>query len=202
MKKTNIILLVAALFLSCNLFASEFKEQVAPPAKKQSQFAMGHFGFSLVPDCSFGLTYGQVKGLGWYANVMTDFGFRFSSDLAADENGCVDGMLPFYTKKKKTSYFAVTVGGIANIEIPNYAHLPNMFLFGGLGYGYRGVFYELTNGEWASWDLPSSPKAGLHWEIGGMCEVENIAISLGVSSVTNFKKANFFEMKLGVGYFF
>ena len=194
--------MVVSLFFSSYVLASEANEQAAPPSKKSSQFAMGHFGFSLVPDCSFGVTYGQVKGVGWYANLMTDFGFRFSSDISADENGYVDGVLPFYTKKKKTSYLAVTVGGIANIQIVNYSQLPEMYIFGGVGYGYRGVFYELTNGEWASWDLPSSPQGGMHWEIGGMCEIENIALSLGVSSVTNFKKANFFEMKLGVGYFF
>ncbi|MBP5583832.1 MAG: hypothetical protein J6X43_07755 [Bacteroidales bacterium] len=202
MKKTYIFLLLACLSFSSQIFASEAYEQVAPPSKKSSQFALGHFGFSLAPDCSFGLTYGQVKGVGWYANLMTDFGFRFSGDMSADANGYVDGVLPFYTQKKKTSYFALTVGGIANIQVVNYSQLPEMYIFGGLGYGYRGVFYELTDGQWVSWDIPSSPKGGLHWEFGGMCEIEDIAISLGVSSVTNFQKSNFFEIKLGVGYFF
>lgn len=202
MKKSCILIIVASLFLSGYTFALEACEQIAPPSKKSSQFALGHFGFSLAPDCSFGVTYGQVKGVGWYANLMTDFGFRFSGDMSADANGYVDGVLPFYTQKKKTSYLAVTVGGVANIQVVNYSQLPEMYIFGGLGYGYRGVFYESTDGQWVSWDIPSSPRGGLHWEFGGMCEIESIAISLGVSSVTNFKKSNFFETKLGVGYFF
>ncbi len=201
------------LVLPISIFAAEnfsspslvLNTQTSPNISRQKQLAMGHLGVALYPDFSFGFTYGQVEveSFGWYANITTDFGFNFSSDFEADEEGFIDGTYPFYTGKKKTSYFGLTVGGIARIEIPSHRLAFPLFLMGGVGYGNRTVTYEMADGSWANWKTKSSPRSGLRWEMSAMANVyDDIVASVGIASVTNFNKSNFFELKLGVGYFF
>lgn len=204
--KKNIIILCFGLFLSSFVYASEPSVVLSPnttnsmsAVSRQQQFALGHIGVALYPDFSFGATYGQVDVFGWYANIMTDFGFRFSSDAKADAEGYIDGSYPFYTGKKRTSYFALTAGGVIRADIPSY-RIP-VFIMGGIGYGNRTVRYEMADGDWATWKTKSSPRSGLHWEVLAMTEYYDMAFSIGISSVTNFKQSNFFELKLGVGYF-
>ncbi|MCQ2959735.1 MAG: hypothetical protein MJ198_06040 [Bacteroidales bacterium] len=176
-----------------NIFSS------AAPVRQQ-QFALGHIGMSLYPDFSLGVTYGQVRVFGWYANLTTDFGFKFSTDYKADAAGYIDGEYPFYTGNKKTSYFALSAGYVVRMEIPSY-NIP-IYLLGGLGYGNRTVRYEMEDGSWASWKTSSSPRSGLRWEFMAMTSFDDIAVSAGISSVTNFNRSNFFELKIGGGYFF
>ena len=205
MKKKSLFSLLILFVFPSMIYASEVSQIVlqTPPnelqmTNRQKQFAIGHIGMALYPDFSFGATYGQVDVYGWYANVMTDFGFRFSSDAKADENGCIEGEYPFYTGKKRTSYFALTGGGVVRLEIPSY-RIP-VFLMAGIGYGNRTVRYEMADGDWATWKTKSSPRSGLHWEMQAMTDYNDMAISIGISSVTNFKQSNFFELKLGFGY--
>ena len=206
MKKKSLLTLLILFVVPSVMYASESSIVLKPQypneqqmTNRQKQFAMGHIGVALYPDFSFGATYGQVDVYGWYANIMTDFGFRFSSDAKADENGFINGEYPFYTGKKRTSYFALTGGGVIRTEIPSY-RIP-IFLMAGIGYGNRTVRYEMADGDWATWKSKSSPRSGLHWELQAMTDYNDMAFSIGVSSVTNFKQSNFFELKLGVGYF-
>ena len=206
MKKKSLLTLLILFVVPGIMYASESSIVLKPQypneqqmTNRQKQFAMGHIGVALYPDFSFGATYGQVDVYGWYANIMTDFGFRFSSDAKADENGFINGEYPFYTGKKRTSYFALTGGGVIRTEIPSY-RIP-IFLMAGIGYGNRTVRYEMADGDWATWKSKSSPRSGLHWELQAMTDYNDMAFSIGVSSVTNFKQSNFFELKLGVGYF-
>lgn len=204
-KKGLVILLLMAFPLSIfsmngmSFSSSQTSKTMNSPIRHQ-QFAMGHIGASLYPDFSFGATYGQVDIIGWYANITTDFGFNFSSDYEADANGLIDGDYPFYTGVKKTSYISLSAGWVVRLEVPS-VDLP-LFLLAGLGYGNRTVNYEMADGSWATWKTPSSPGSGLKWEIMGMTKYEDIAISLGIASVTDFNKSNFFELKIGGGYFF
>ncbi|MBP5722753.1 MAG: hypothetical protein IKO90_09410 [Bacteroidales bacterium] len=206
MKKKSLLTLLILFVVPSVIYASEPSIVLKPQSpneqqmtNRQKQFAMGHIGVALYPDFSFGATYGQVDVYGWYANIMTDFGFRFSSDAKADENGAINGEYPFYTGKKRTSYFALTGGGVVRTEIPSY-RIP-IFLMAGIGYGNRTVRYEMADGDWATWKSKSSPRSGLHWELQAMTDYNDMAFSIGVSSVTNFKQSNFFELKLGFGYF-
>lgn len=210
MRKKGLSLFLILCVFPGFLFASDFikplKITSEPQSQsgvlvtnRQSQFVMGHLGVALYPDFSLGVTYGQVDVYGWYANIMTDFGFRFSTDAKADANGYIDGDYPFYTGTKRTSYFAITGGGVLRMDIPSY-RIPVYFM-AGIGYGNRTVRYEMADGNWASWKTKSSPRSGLHWEMLAMTEFDDMAISLGISSVTNFKQSNYFELKLGFGYF-
>ena len=159
----------------------------------KSNFFLLNGAYSTCPQYSFGLTYGHVKRLGWYANVMSNFGFRFSSDYESDANGCINGEYPFYSGNHKATYLSASVGAVVRLHIPVY-------LYGGAGYGYRSVFYELATGEWASCKAETASSHGLHWEAGLLCNIKGFALSGGISSSTNFD-ASFFETKIGVGCF-
>ena len=159
----------------------------------KSNFFLLNGAYSTCPQYSFGLTYGHVKRLGWYANVMSNFGFTFSSDYESDANGCINGEYPFYSGNHKATYLSASVGAVVRLHIPVY-------LYGGVGYGYRSVFYELATGEWTSCKAETASSHGLHWEAGLLCNIKGFALSGGVSSSTNFD-ASFFETKIGVGCF-
>lgn len=159
----------------------------------KSNFFLLNGAYSTCPQYSFGLTYGHVKRLGWYANVMSNFGFTFSSDYESDANGCINGEYPFYSGSHKATYLSASVGAVVRLHIPVY-------LYGGVGYGYRSVFYELATGEWTSCKTETASSHGLHWEAGLLCNIKGFALSGGISSSTNFD-ASFFETKIGVGCF-
>ncbi|MBR4689937.1 MAG: hypothetical protein IKO90_05695 [Bacteroidales bacterium] len=158
-----------------------------------SNFFLLNGAYSSCPQYSFGLTYGHVKRFGWYANVMSNFGIRFSGEYESDAQGRINGEYPFYSGAKTSTYLSASVGAVARLHIP-------LYLYGGVGYGYRGVFYELTSGEWASCKAETASQHGLHWEAGLLCNIKGFALSGGVSSATNFD-ANFFEAKIGIGCF-
>ena len=159
----------------------------------KSNFFLLNGAYSSCPQYSFGLTYGHVKRLGWYANVMSNFGFKFTSDYESDANGCINGEYPFYSGNRKATYLSASVGAVVRLHIPVY-------LYGGAGYGYRSVFYELATGEWTSCKAETASSHGLHWEAGLLCNIKGFALSGGISSSTNFD-ASFFETKIGVGCF-
>lgn len=159
----------------------------------KSNFFLLNGAYSSCPQYSFGLTYGHVKRFGWYANVMSNFGFRFSGEYESDAQGRINGEYPFYSGAKTSTYLSASVGAVARLHIP-------LYLYGGVGYGYRGVFYELASGEWASCKAETASQHGLHWEAGLLCNIKGFALSGGVSSATNFD-ANFFEAKIGIGCF-
>ena len=159
----------------------------------KSNFFLLNGAYSSCPQYSFGLTYGHVKRFGWYANVMSNFGFRFSGEYESDAQGYINGEFPFYSGAKKSTYLSASLGAIVRLHIP-------LYLYAGAGYGYRGVFYELTSGEWASCKTETASQHGLHWEAGLLCNIKGFALSGGVSSATNFD-ANFFEAKIGIGCF-
>lgn len=159
----------------------------------KSNFFLLNGAYSSCPQYSFGLTYGHVKHFGWYANVMSNFGFRFSGEYESDAQGRINGEFPFYSGAKTSTYLSASVGAVARLHIP-------LYLYGGVGYGYRGVFYELVSGEWASCKAETASQHGLHWEAGLLCNIKGFALSGGVSSATNFD-ANFFEAKIGIGCF-
>lgn len=74
-------------------------------------------------------------------------------------------------------------------------HIP-MYLYAGVGYGYRGLFYETTDHEWVAWHTANTIYHGMHWEAGLMGNIKGFAISQGVSSITDFSNM-YYEEKLG-----
>ena len=159
----------------------------------KSKLFLVNVAYSSCPQYSFGLTYGHVRRFGWYVNVMSNFGFRFSGEYESNDQGRVNGVFPFYSGTKTSTYLSTSLGALIRLHIP-------LYLYGGVGYGYRGLFYELATGEWASCKVKTASQHALHWEAGLLCKIKGFALSGGVSSTTNFY-ANFFEAKIGIGYF-
>lgn len=159
-----------------------------------TNFIMLNGAYALYPEYAFGITYGRVKQGGFYINAMMNTSFKFSSEYTGDSNGYIQGEYPFYTGEKKSTRVSATLGGLVRMHAPVY-------FYAGLGYGYRGLFYETTDGEWVAWHTPNTVYHGMHWEAGLMGNIKGFGISMGISGITDFGNI-YYEGKLGLGYCF
>lgn len=168
------------------------KERIA--AYPWSNFVMVNGAYALYPEYAFGITYARVKQYGFYVSAMMNPSVRFHADHYASANGAIDGEYPFYSGKHTSTRISATAGALVRLHIP-------MYLYAGVGYGYRGLFYETTEHEWVAWRTANTIYHGMHWEAGLMGNIKGFAISLGVSSITDFSNM-YYEAKLGLGYCF
>ena len=150
--------------------------------------------FALYPEYGFGLTYARVKQGGYYFSIMASPSIRFSADYKADSQGVINNVTPFYSGKKTSTRWSATIGGLVRMRIP-------LYFYGGVGYGYRGVFYETSEKEWVAWHTKNAVYHGMHWETGLVGNIKGFGLSLGVSGITDFTNL-YLEGKLGLGYCF
>lgn len=172
------------------------KERIA--AYPWSNFIMVNGAYALYPEYAFGITYARVKQCGFYISAMMNPSIRFHADYHSWENGWIYGEYgyeyPFYSGNYTSTRVSATAGALVRLHIP-------MYLYAGVGYGYRGLFYETTDHEWVAWHTANTIYHGMHWEAGLMGNIKGFAISLGVSSITDFSNM-YYEAKLGLGYCF
>lgn len=168
------------------------KERIA--AYPWSNLILINGAYALYPEYVFGITYARVKQYGFYVSAMMNPSVRFHADHYAFAGGTIDGEYPFYSGKHTSTRISATVGALVRLHIP-------MYLYAGVGYGYRGLFYETTDHEWVAWHTANTIYHGMHWEAGLMGNIKGFAISLGVSSITDFSNM-YYEAKLGLGYCF
>ena len=172
------------------------KERIA--SYPWSNFIMVNGAYALYPEYAFGITYAHVKQCGFYISAMMNPSIRFHADYHSWENGWIFGEYgyeyPFYSDNYTSTRVSATAGTLIRLHIP-------MYLYAGVGYGYRGLFYETTDHEWVAWHTANTIYHGMHWEAGLMGNIKGFAISLGVSSITDFSKM-YYEAKLGLGYCF
>ena len=168
------------------------KERIA--AYPWSNFVMVNGAYAFYPEYAFGITYARVKQYGFYVSAMMNPSVRFHADHYASANGAIDGEYPFYSGKHTSTRISATAGALVRLHIP-------MYLYAGVGYGYRGLFYETTEHEWVAWRTTNTIYHGMNWEVGLMGNIKGFAISLGVSSITDFSNM-YYEAKLGLGYCF
>ena len=172
------------------------KERIA--SYPWSNFIMVNGAYALYPEYAFGITYARVKQCGFYISAMMNPSIRFHADYHSWENGWIFGEYgyeyPFYSDNYTSTRVSATAGTLIRLQIP-------MYLYAGVGYGYRGLFYETTDHEWVAWHTANTIYHGMHWEAGLMGNIKGFAISLGVSSITDFSKM-YYEAKLGLGYCF
>ena len=168
------------------------KERIA--AYPWSNFVMVNGAYAFYPEYAFGITYARVKQYGFYVSAMINPSIRFQADHYASASGAIDGEYPFYSGKHTSTRISATAGALVRLYIP-------MYLYAGVGYGYRGLFYETTEHEWVAWRTANTIYHGMNWEAGLMGNIKGFAISLGVSSITNFSNM-YYEAKLGLGYCF
>ena len=154
--------------------------------------------YAFYPEYAFGITYARVKQCGFYISAMMNPSIRFHADYHASAHGTIYGDFygeyPFYSGNYTSTRVSATAGALVRLHIP-------MYLYAGVGYGYRGLFYETTDHEWVAWHTANTIYHGLHWEAGLMGNIKGFAISLGVSSITDFSNM-YYEAKLGLGYCF
>lgn len=168
------------------------KERIA--AYPWSNYVMVNGAYAFYPEYAFGITYARVKQYGFYVNAMMNPSVRFQADHYASASGAIDGEYPFYSGKHTSTRISATAGALVRLHIP-------MYLYAGVGYGYRGLFYETTEYEWVAWRTANTIYHGMNWEVGLMGNIKGFAISLGVSSITDFSNM-YYEAKLGLGYCF
>ena len=168
------------------------KERIA--AYPWSNFVMVNGAYAFYPEYAFGITYARVKQYGFYVSAMMNPSVRFQADHYASASGAIDGEYPFYSGKHTSTRISATAGALVRLHIP-------MYLYAGVGYGYRGLFYETTDHEWVAWRTANTIYHGMNWEAGLMGNIKGFAISLGVSSITDFSNM-YYEAKLGLGYCF
>ena len=172
------------------------KERIA--SYPWSNFIMVNGTYAFYPEYAFGITYARVKQCGFYISSMMNPSIRFHADYHASGNGWIFGEYgyeyPFYSGNYTSTRVSATAGALVRLHIP-------MYLYAGVGYGYRGLFYETTDHEWVAWHTANTIYHGMHWEAGLMGNIKGFAISLGVSSITDFSNM-YYEAKLGLGYCF
>lgn len=168
------------------------KERIA--SYPWSNFIMVNGAYALYPEYAFGITYARVKQCGFYISAMMNPSIRFHADYHASAHGTIYGEYPFYSGNYTSTRVSATAGALVRLHIP-------MYLYAGVGYGYRGLFYETTDHEWVAWHTANTIYHGMHWEAGLMGNIKGFAISLGVSSITDFSNM-YYEAKLGLGYCF
>lgn len=146
-----------------------------------------NFAYSIAPQTSVGLTFGQVKKVGWYVSVMSGLGFNaLGTSMECDKHGYVKYQLPFYSGETSRSRLSA-IGGF--MFRPSRALAFKV----GAGYGTRILAWETVDGEWIKNSYYSTSgidlDAGMEFFLGG------INMSLDVIS-TNFKTC---EIKVGFG---
>ena len=160
--------------------SSEQRNTVSKSDVDKINFVSLNVAYSLAPQLSYGLTYGQVRKIGWFVNAMSNFGFRFNGKMSSD------GKIVFLSGNETKARLSFTGGLVCRVTDNIYAKV-------GAGYGMRVRCVEDTDGNW--YNVVNNTYKGVELSAGMMCRVKGYAISADVLT-TNFK---YLELKLGVG---
>ena len=158
------------------------KEPLDKYLSRGINFITLNVAYSVAPQTSFGLTYGQVKKVGWFVSAMTNFGFRFGAN-EWEELYNVDEAV--FSGESSKARFSLTGGLLLRIGGAAYMKL-------GAGYGARAKCWEL-NGNW--YEYTPDTYRGVDLTAGLMFNTNGCAISADLVT-TNFKTL---EFKLGIG---
>ena len=165
---------------------------------KIKTLVMGQVGYSVAPQLSYGVMVGQMyKGLGWYANFRSNFNFVASPELECDENGVINGEMPFYTGKKQSSHLVINAGFMMNFLEWLAKNKFNTFgMYIGGGYGKRELQWEMAGGNWVKY-APTSI-AGFSGNLGLFGSISGATLSVGMNTI-NFQ---YVDVVVGVGFMF
>ena len=165
---------------------------------KVKTLVMGQVGYSVAPQLSYGVMVGQMyNGLGWYANFRSNFNFMAKTNLECDENGVINGEMPFYTGKKKSSHLVINAGFMMNFLEWSAKNKFNTFgMYVGGGYGKRELQWEMAGGTWEKY-APTSI-AGFSGNLGLFGSISGATLSVGMNTI-NFQ---YVDVVVGVGFMF
>ena len=136
--------------------------------------------YSSAPQTSFGITFGQVKKVGWFVSAMSDFDFTGFDVIDKSYEEVV------LTGNSRNTRLSVMGGFITKIGGPVYLKL-------GAGYGTRVRCLETADKEYV--EYPNNTYKGIDLSAGLQFNLRNITFDLDMVT-TNFKMM---EVKLGVG---
>ncbi len=166
-------------------------------------FIIGEVGYSMVPQFSYGLMFGQTyNGLGWFISGRSDFHTTVPTNgLICDKGGVIDGIMPFYDPSRKTSSATWHAHAGLVIDILELAVKPDHYfdtfgLYLGAGYGVYQHAWMLNNGNWVEYGPTSA--SGVSATAGVMGSVHGFTIKAGVSTI-DFK---YMEIEAGIGWMF
>ena len=166
---------------SCNFVPR--KEPLDKYLSRGIYFITLNAAYSVAPQTSFGLTYGQVEKVGWFVSAMTNFGFRFGANEWEELYSAGEATTSGNSSKARLS---LTGGLLLRLGGPVYMKL-------GVGYGVRVKCWELSGGEW--YEYAPDTYRGVDLTAGLMFNTNGCAISADVVTI-NFKTI---EFKLGIG---
>lgn len=165
-------------------------------------FILGEIAYSPVPQLSYGLTFGQMYkyGLGWFVDFRSNFNFRSANNgLKCTQGGYVNGELPFYSGRKQSSSMVCHAGLVFDIldAVKVQRNRFNSFgLYVGMGYGWRRLLWETTDGKWVEY-APTSYK-GFCANIGLQGSIYGFTLRAGINTI-GFK---YTEIEAGLGWTF
>ena len=163
-------------------------EKVKPEKTKASDnidkltFINANVAYSVAPQLSYGLTFGQVKRFGWFVSAMSNFGFQ-----AMNTQLEFAGNISYYTGEKATTRLSVMAGAVIRVAEP-------ISLKVGAGYGMRNLAaWQDSNEQWVK--ILGYSYSGLDLSAGMMMTLGKMNVSLDAVT-TSFKTM---EVKVGIG---
>ena len=159
------------------------KEPLDKYLSRGINFVTLNAAYSVAPQMSYGLTYGQVKKFGWFVSAMTNFVFRLNDNEWEELYSADEATTSGNSSKARLS---LTGGMLLRLGGPVYMKL-------GAGYGVRVKCWEMSSGGW--YEYTPDTYRGVDLTAGLMFNTNGCAISADVVT-TNFKTL---EFKLGIG---
>ena len=189
--KCFIPLAFVALLLCATTANAQRKE--LPEEWDMSHMVMWGVGASIAPQWSFGITYGQVRILGWYVSAYTGTGYHFNGDYELDRSNRPIGDYPldedYFNGRTSKARFSITGGMLFRTVKP-------LWFYVGTGYSYRSVAYNTHGGYWLKSQANSYSSVAI--EGGLIYNFRRVVISAGFSTIG----FSYVDGRLGVGFTF
>ena len=165
---------------SSSLYFSPKEETLYHYLSNGVNFVTVNAAYSIMPQTSFGVTFGSVEYFGWYASLMSNFNFNGMLNPST-QTGTV-----MLTGENCSTRISATAGVVILISEPLYVRA-------GLGYGMRVKYWKTGRDDWAVYEYDTYK--GIDLTAGVMLNTKKVSYSLDVVT-TNFKTM---EFKLGIG---
>ena len=156
------------------------KEPLDKYLSRGINFVTLNAAYSSAPQTSFGLTYGQVKKVGWFVSAMSNFNFVGFNTIDDNYEEVI------LTGNTASTRLSVMGGFITRIAGPVYFKV-------GAGYGMIVRCCETISGEYVEY-TPDTYK-GVDLSAGLQLNLRNITFDIDAVT-TNFKMT---EVRLGIG---
>lgn len=173
----------------------DYKASLEGNAVDMKTIIMAQYGYNPAPQHSWGLAAGQLFGSwGYYLSFRSNYQFaKATVDWVCDEDGMVDGVMPFYSGETKKSHVMATAGVVWDFLFNRYGS-SYAALYLGAGYGHRYQLWGTIDGDWVRY----TPDAvmGVGADLGFMGCYKGFTCMVGVSTI-NFRYA---ELAVGIGY--